>query len=281
MNNQPVVAAGSENTPSSALSEARISEFWTGIIANADAARRMAEHFVPKHDAEDVVHTAAILFLESMQRPIKPRSFPKSADEFRRRFLLIIRNHALDCIRGPEAAERSDVFNWGEFTEPTVGGRNTPDRPLDRVFARNDTGHYDAAREDEMRPQDNIDYLSQILRQAVAGLPQMQARIITETSFEGRKRAEIARRHAISVKTYDNTLQAAFYSLGNNLRYESEMRGDPERSIWWDRIDRMYTRREAQRRKRILAKRRADRRKAAAAEAAERDRKKKRRAGAA
>lgn len=281
MNNPPVVVAGSENTPSSVLTDAQVSEFWAGIIANAGPARRMAEHFVPELDAEDVVHTAAIMFLESMQRPLEPRSFPKSDDEFRRRFLLIIRNYALDCVREPDAPERSALFNWGEFTEPTVGGRKTPDRPLDRVFARNDTGYYDAAREDEMRPQDNIDTLSQILRQAVAELPQMQGRIITETFFDGRKRAEIARRHGISVKTYDNGLQDAFYSLGHNLRYESELRGNPERSIWYDRIDKMYTRREARRRQRMLAKRFADRKKALAALAAERDRKKNHGAGAA
>jgi DNA-directed RNA polymerase specialized sigma24 family protein len=282
MSNPPDVAtAGSEKPPSPVLTDAQVSEFWNGIIANGDAARRMAEHFVPKHDAEDVVHSAAIQFLEALQRPVKPAQFPKSDDEFRRRFLLIIRNHALDCVREPEAPERSDLFNWGVFTEPTVGGRKSPDRPLDHVFARNDTGHYDAAIEDQMRPQDNIDTLFQILWRAVAHLPKMQAAIITETFFEGRKRAEVSRRHGISVKTYDNTLQAAFLSLGYDLRDESEIRGEAERSIWYNRIDKMYSRREAMRKQRRLAKMRADRKAREDAIAAERDRVKKRGAGAA
>jgi RNA polymerase sigma factor (sigma-70 family) len=282
MSNQPDVAtAGEENRPSSVLTDAQISEFWTGIIANGEAARRMALHLVPKQDADDVVHTAAIRFLESLQRPIEPREFPKSDEEFRRRFLHIIRNHALDCVREPEAPERSDHFNWGVWTEPTVGGRKSPDRPLDHVFARNDTGHYDAAVEDEMRPQDNIDTLSEILRRAVSDLPPMQAAVIMETFFEGRKRAEVARRHGISVKTYDNTLQAAFLSLGYDLRDESESRGDAERSIWYNRIDKMFSRRQAQRKQRMMAKMRADRKKREDAIAAERDRIGKRGAGVA
>jgi DNA-directed RNA polymerase specialized sigma24 family protein len=282
MSNQPEVAtAASENAPPSVLTDAQISEFWAGIVANGDAARRMAEHFVPKCDAEDVMHSAAILFLESLQRPVKPAPFPKADDEFRRRYLLIIRNHALDCVREPEAPERSDNFNWGVFTEPTVGGRKSGDRPLDHVFARNDKGTYDAAVEDEMRPQDNVDMLSMILRKAVDHLPPMQAVIITETFFEGRKRAEVARRHGISVKTYDNTLQAAFLSLGEDLHDQSEIRGEAERSIWYNRIDKMYSRREAQRKQRRLAKMRADRKKREEAIAAERDRLKKRGAGAA
>jgi DNA-directed RNA polymerase specialized sigma24 family protein len=282
MSNQPDVAtAGSESIPASVLTEAQIADFWTGIIANGDAARRMAAHFVPKDDADDVVHTSGIRFLESLQRPIEPRPFPKSEEEFRRRFLRIVRNHALDCVREPEAPERAPLFNWGVFTEPTVGGRRTPDRPLDHVFARNDTGRYDAAREDEMRPQDNIDTLSQILRKAVSRLTRMQEAVVTETFFEGRKRAEVARRLGISVKTYDNTLQAAFLNAGESLQDMSEIRGAPERSVWYDRIDKMFSRREAKRRKRMLAKMRADRMAREAAIEAERHRSRKGGAGAA
>jgi len=280
-NQRDVAPAGSGNAPTSVLTDAQVSEFWTRIIANGDAARGMAIHFVGKQEADDVVHTAAIQFLESLQDPVKPREFPRSEDEFRRRFLIIIRNHALDCIREPEAPERSDHFNWGVFTEPTVGGRKTPDRPLDHVFARNDTGTYDAAIEDEMRPQDNIDTLSEILRKAISHLTVMQATIITETFFEGRKRAEVARRHGISVNTYDVTLQAAFLNLGDDLRDQSELRGEAERSIWYNRIDKMYSRREAKRRQRTLAKVRATRKAIEAALAADGDRFRKRGAGGA
>lgn len=274
-------AAGSENRPPSNLTDAQISEFWAGIIANGEVARRMALHVGPKQDAEDVAHTAALRFLESMQRPVEPRAFPRSDEEFRRRFLHIIRNHALDCVREPEGPERSHHRDWGVFTEPTVGGRKSADRRLDRIFARNDKGNYDAAVEDEMRPQDNIDTLSRILRKAISNLPRMQAVIITETYFNGRKRAEVAERLKISVKTYDNTLQAAFLTLGYDLHDESEMHGEAERSIWYDRIDKMFSRREARRRQRSLAKRRADRKKREAAIEAERARIRKRGGGAA
>ena len=83
------------------------------------------------------------------------------------------------------------------------------------------------------------------------------------------------------MKTYDNTLQAAFLSLGYDLEEESELRGDAERSIWYNRIDKLYSRREAKRRQRTLAKLRAARKAREDAIKAERDRFRKGGAGAA
>jgi RNA polymerase sigma factor (sigma-70 family) len=255
MRNTPEVAAvGSENQPSSGLTEAQIAEFWAGIIANGDAARRMAAHFVPKQDAEDVAHTAAIQFIESLQRPIEPAPFPKSEEEFRRRYLAIIRNHGIDCIRDVDSPERPVRSHWGVETEPSVGGRKTADRPLDHVFARNDSGNYDAPAEDWIRPQDDVDRLHQILRHAISELPPMQRTIVTEHFLEGRKRAEVARRHGISVKTYDNALQAAFAKLRDELWEDAFEAGDVDRSIWYDRIDQLSDKYDATYGKR-LAKR--------------------------
>jgi hypothetical protein len=65
----------------------------------------------------------------------------------------------------------------------------------------------------------------------------MQLEIISETFFEGWKRAAVALRLGISVKTYDNRLQAAFGSLRHRLTQDAEVFTEVDRSLWFDRIE--------------------------------------------
>lgn len=236
-NSRVVAAAGSENPPTTALTEVQLAAFWAGIVANTDAARRMARKVVPKQDADDVITTAAIMFLESLQGPGKPAKIPADDDEFRRRYLAIVHNHAVDCVRGPSAAESCVHAQWGIDPEPIVGGRKTPDRSLDRVFARNDLDAYDAPAPDEVRAQDDVDELGRILDAHISALTRMQRIVVTETYLDGRKRAEVAARNGISVKTYDNHLQAAFATLRDELWYTAYCQDDVDRSAWADRIE--------------------------------------------
>jgi DNA-directed RNA polymerase specialized sigma24 family protein len=238
MSNVPeVAAAGCENSPKTALTEVQLSAFWDWIVANADAARRMARKFVPTRDIDDVVNSASILFLESFERAENPARMPADDDEFRRRYLAIVRNHALDCVRAPGGTEAAVHAHWGIAPEPVVGGRKTADRPLDQVFARNDLDHYDAPAPAEVRPRDNVDELGRILRRQADNLSRMQRIVVLETFFEGRKRAEVAARNGISVKTYDNHLQAAFARLRDELWEEAFCDDDVDRSVWSDRIE--------------------------------------------
>ena len=71
-----------------------------------------------------------------------------------------------------------------------------------------------------------------------------------ETFFEARKRAEVARRLGISVHTYDNYVQAAFYSLRHRLTQDADVFTDFDRSLWYDRIEELRARDAAARRRR-------------------------------
>ena len=255
MSNSAKVATAGEVDPSSpSLSEAQLSAFWAGIVSNRDAARRMAGRFVSPQSVDDVVSTAAIRFIESLQSPKKRAEFPKSDDEFRRRFLLIVRNHAIDCIRDGDGTERPIHSYWGVATEPVVGGHRIADRELDQVFARNDNGKYDAPARAELRVQDDVYLLRLILRWHLPDLPLMQARIILETFGRGRKRAEVAQRLGISVKTYDCHLQAAFHTLRQRLTQDADESKGVDRSLWYDRIEELRERYEAVRLRRASKK---------------------------
>jgi RNA polymerase sigma factor (sigma-70 family) len=242
-----VATAGEGSSLPPSLSEAQLSVFWEGIVANGDDARRMAVRFVGRQSVDDVVNTAAILFAESLQRPKKPRAFPATDDDFRRQFLVIVRNHAIDCVRDSNAAERPVHSHWAEEPEPVVGGRKVADRALDRVFARNGDGKYDAPAPAERRAKDDAGELDQILRCHLPDLSRMQREIIVETFFEKRKRAEVARRLGISVKTYDNHLQAAFRSLRQLLAKDADEFTNVDRSVWYDLIEALRERYEAAR----------------------------------
>src|SRR4051812_15601575 len=98
-NSAEVAGAGSGDNSSSSLTDAQVDAFWAGVLANHDAARRMAGQYVSKHTIDDVVNTAAILFIESFSRKKKPAKYPENDEEFRRRFIAVVRNHSIDCVR--------------------------------------------------------------------------------------------------------------------------------------------------------------------------------------
>lgn len=241
-NSAEVATAGAGDPTSSSLTEAQLSAFWAGIVANLDAARSMAAQFVRRQNVEDVVNTAALLFIEWLQRPRQPGPFPKTDDDFRREFLFIVRNHAIDCVRDRKSSEPLIHTHWGMAPEIVVGGRNVADRELDQVFARNDKAKYDAPAPAERPTADALQELDQILRSHVLELPPMQHQIIYQTYFEGRKRAEVARRLGISVKTYDCHREAGLCSLRDKLSDEAEEFTGVDRSSWYDLIEELRDR---------------------------------------
>lgn len=253
-NSAEVATAGEGNSPSTSLSDAQYAAFWDGIVSNDDAARAMAAQFVSRQSVDDVVHSAAVLFIESLERPEKPARFPATDDEFRRRFLFIVRNHAIDCVRVSDSPEHPIHSHWAEAPEPIVGGRKLADRELDQVFARNDIGTYDAPAPTEEHAKLDPAQLEEILRCHLADLPPMQRRIMHETFFDGRKRAEIARRVGISVKTYDCHVQAAFRFLRVSLPQDALAFTEVDRSPWYDLIEELYERYESARRCRASGK---------------------------
>src|SRR5205823_4841930 len=111
-NSAEVATDGFEDSPKSPLSDERLAAFWASIVSLQDAARGMARRFVSKKSAEDVVNSAALLFVEALQRPRKPTKFPETDQDFRRKFLAIVRNHALDCVRRPDLRERPIHSHW-------------------------------------------------------------------------------------------------------------------------------------------------------------------------
>jgi RNA polymerase sigma factor (sigma-70 family) len=250
-NSDDVAAAGEGDSPASALSDEQLAAFWAGIVSNQDAARRMARRFVSRHSADDVVNSAAILFVESLQRPRKPAQFPETDHDFRRRFLAIVRNHAIDCVRPGDHGDRPVHAHWGDEPEPVVGGRKVADRELDQVFSRNDDGKYDAPAPVELRDKDRADELDQLLRCHLPTLPRMQRQVVEETFFQGRKRAEVAQRLGISVNTYDNHLQAGFRALRHLLSKDADVFTEVDRSVWYDLIEELRERYEASRVRRV------------------------------
>jgi DNA-directed RNA polymerase specialized sigma24 family protein len=243
MRSSPEVAPrGSGDPTPPTLTDAQLAAFWEGILASGDAARRTAGQIVRPQDVEDVVSTASILFIESFQRAKRPAPFPKSDDELRARFLAIVHNHALDLVRDTDAGERPVHSHWGVDHEPALRGRKVADRPLDHVFARNDRDKYDAPAQAEARDQDDVGKLEEILRVRIAALTRMQRIVVEETFFEKRKRAEVAQRHNISVKTYDSHLQAAFNIMREELWCDAWNEWDDDRSSWYDRIEQLSDR---------------------------------------
>jgi DNA-directed RNA polymerase specialized sigma24 family protein len=245
-NSAEVAIAGEGNAPSPSLSEDQRAAFWAGILVHRDAARGMAARFVSRQSVEDVVDTAAVRFIESLQRPKKPKPFPADDVEFRRRFLKIVRNHAINCGHS-EGSERSVHSHWGMAMEPAVGGRRAGDRELDHVFARNDHAKYDAPAPVERRPQDDVEALRGIFREHVDDLPPMQREVVSRTFFEGRKRAAVAAALGISVKTYDCHLQAAFRFLRVSLPQDALAYPELDRSVWYDIIEELCERCDAAR----------------------------------
>lgn len=237
-----IVGKGEKSSPS--LSDDLLAAFWAGILRHRDAACRMAALFVPRQDVDDVVGTATVRFIESMKRPVEPRSVPADDDEFRGRFLHIVKNHALNCAE-IEVSEIPVHSQWGTVPEPIVAGSKTGDRELGHVFAHNDGGKHDVLAPVERRPEDDIPRLHQILRSHLPDLPPMQRRTIEETFFKERKRAAVAASLGISVKTYDCHLQAAYCSLRHLLTQDALAFTEINRSGWYDLIEELRERYDA------------------------------------
>ena len=238
MSNFPEVApAGEGHALTSSLSEEQLSTFWAGVVANLDAAQRTARKFVSRQNVEDVAHSAAILYLESFQRPVNPAAFPATDAEFRGEFLRIVRNHAIDCVRDTKIGERPIHAHWGDAPEPVVGGRNCADRELDRVFARNDHGEYDAPAPTERHPKEDLDELHHILRAHLEDLSPMQEAVIVEMYLEERERREVAERHGIQVTTCDNHKQAAFRALRASFKGVVDFASGIDLPPWYDVIE--------------------------------------------
>jgi len=241
-------------TPPS-LSEAQLAAFWAGIVANRAAAKRTAARFVSKDSVEDVVHTAAVLFVEDAQRrSTDPEPFPATPDRFRRKFLKMVRNHALDCVRDSKRPACNIHSHWGIDPEPELRGRNVADRELDTVFARNDHGNYDAPVPTVSRDKDDLNGLHYILRNHMEDLSQTQREILVESFFKEEKRADIAARRGITESTYDNHRQAAFKALRESLAVDVEVSTGIDRSTWYDLVEELIERRAASLRGRSSSK---------------------------
>lgn len=245
MSNSPEVATAGKGTNSSPpLSEEQRAAFWAGILTHRDAARRMATRFVSRQSVDDVVDSAMVRFIEALERRQDPIPFPADDNAFRRQFLAIVRNHAINCGH-TDAAACPVHSNWGMALEPAVGGRRAGDRELDHVFARNDDGKYDAPATVERRPQDDVEALRDILLEHVADLSMMQREVFSRTIFDGRKRAAVAASLGISVKTYDCHLQAAYRFLRISLPQDSLAYPELDRSVWYDIFEELRERRDS------------------------------------
>jgi RNA polymerase sigma factor (sigma-70 family) len=236
------------------LSEAQLSACWAGIVANLDAARRIAARFVSKQSVDDIVHTAAVLFVECAQRSTSPAPFPADAERFRRKFLTTVRNHAIDCLRESKRPPCPVHSHWGVDPELAVAGRNLADRELDTVFARNDQGKYDAPAPTVRDAHDDLDELHHILRNHMEELSQTQREIIQEAYFEERPRNEIIERRGISPNTYDNHRKAACSRLRDSIMAVVDFATDIDLPEWYDRIEEMNKRQAARQRRRASRK---------------------------
>jgi RNA polymerase sigma factor (sigma-70 family) len=245
---------GEAQSTSGSLSEAQLATFWSGIVANLDAARRTAARVVSRHTVEDVVHTAAVLFVEHAQRSTNPEPFPANADRFRRKFLKMVRNHALDCIRDSKPPACPVHSHWGIDPEPFVGGHNLGDRELDTLFARNDHDMYDAPAPTMRRAKDDLNGLHDILLSHMEDLSQAEREIIHEAYFEEQPRDEIAARRGISLNTYDNHRKAACRKLRDSMMEVVDFATDIDLPDWYDRIAKMSKRHAAKQRRRASRK---------------------------
>jgi RNA polymerase sigma factor (sigma-70 family) len=251
---QCAIAPADGNPTAPMLSEAQLDAFWAGIVANLDAARRMAARFVSSQSVEDVVHTAAQLFVEDAKRSKKPEPFPASAERFRRTFLRMVRNHALDCVRDSRRPACPVHSHWGIDPEPFIAGRNVADRELDTIFARNDDGKYDAPAPTVRRAKDDLNGLHYILRAHLEDLSQTQREILLEAYFEEQSPDEIAARRGITLNTYHNHRKAAFTKLRESMMAVADFSSDIDLPDWYDRVEEMNKRHAARQRRRSARK---------------------------
>jgi RNA polymerase sigma factor (sigma-70 family) len=236
------------------LNEAQLEACWAGIVASLDAAGRIAGRYVSKQSVDDVVHTAAVLFVEDAQRSTNPEPFPPNKDRFRRKFLRTVRNHAIDCIRDSTSPACPVHSHWGIDPEPDVRGRHLADRELDTLFARNDRGTYDAPVPTVRRAKDDLDRLHYILRSHMEDLSQTEREIIDEAYFQELSREEIAARRGISLSTYDNHRKAACRKLRDSMMAVVDFCADIDLPDWYDRLGEMNKRHAARQRRRASRK---------------------------
>lgn len=236
------------------LSDAQLSTFWARIVTNLDAARRIAARFVSKRSVDDVVHTAAVSFVENAQRSKKPEPFPASEDRFRRKFLKMVRNHAVDCVRERKRPACPIHSHWSIDREVVIPARNVADRELDTVFARNDEGKYDAPAPTVRRAQNDLNGLHYILRSHMDDLSPTEREIIDETYFQELSRDEIATRRGISLNTYDNHRKAACRKLRDSMTAIVDFFPDLDLPDWYDRVEEMSKRHAASQRRRASRK---------------------------
>lgn len=236
------------------LSDAQLATFWKRIVENRDAALGVAARSGSKQSAEDIVHTAALLFVENAQRSKKSEPFPASEERFRRTFLKIVKNHARDCVRDSKRPACPVHSHWGIDPDLFINGRNLADRELDTVFARNDEGKYDAPAPRVRRAQDDLDVLHYILRSHMQDLSQTEREIIDEAYFQGLSRDEIAARRGISLYTYDNHRKAACAKLRDSMTAVVDFFPDIDLPDWYDRVGEMSKRHAASQRRRASRK---------------------------
>src|SRR5204863_2086839 len=183
-NTEEGATSGEAQSTSGSLTEAQLATFWSGIVANLDAARHVARKIVSPQNVDDVVHTGAVRFVESLQGT-KASPFPATDGELRARFLDIVRRYTIDCVRDSKRPPLPTHAHWGVVYEPVVRGHNVADRELDSVFARNDEGKYDAPSAVARREQDEVEQLRQILERHLDDLSEPQREILVESFFEG------------------------------------------------------------------------------------------------
>ncbi|MFL5612480.1 MAG: RNA polymerase sigma factor [Gemmatimonadaceae bacterium] len=245
---------GEAQSTSGSLSEAQLATFWSGIVANLDAARRMAARYVSKQSVDDVVNTAALKFVENAQHSKEPEPFPATPDRFRRKFLTMVRNHALKCIGNSKRPACPLHFHSDIDPEPVVGGRNVADRELDTVFARNDHGKYDAHAPTVQRATDDLNGLCYIIHSHMEDLSQTQREIIDEAYSKELPRDEIVARRGISPNTYDNHKKAAFRKLRDSMTAVAASTTDIDLRDWYDLIEEMSKRHAAKQQRRASRK---------------------------
>ena len=101
---------------------------------------------------------------------------------------------------------------------------------------------------------DDAQQLRKILRSCLPDLTPMQRRIVHEAFFKGRKRAAVADRLGISVKTYDVHLQRAFGWYRRFLSEEALAYSEVDRSAWYDLFEELCERYDSARALRVSRK---------------------------
>jgi RNA polymerase sigma factor (sigma-70 family) len=228
-----VATADAGDSPPTSLTDAQVAAFWDSVIANQDAARKSIRKIVGRDAAQDLVHTGAIRFLESLSRG--NAQFPATSEEFTYRFLRVVRTCALDCVRD-DKHKYLPHFNWGKEHQPDVHGHKLGDRDLSTLFGPIDKATLEVPAPEPLWERDDVDRLDLILQGCISALPPMQQKIVA-AFMDGGKRRDIAEDLKISPNTYDNHLRAAFSTLRKQLTKEAAAFKDSDPSRWYAMIE--------------------------------------------